>query len=130
MNYRALRRASVQTIRLPQKGNCCDRQNRSRARCISVDCILLEVQMRCGNSDKSDGTSDGAKLQCSVPKLLCSRTLLASKNNLASSLIPHVSTDCPDDRYPKLTVYTSELTLDRYQYIPVPHVTMQCAILP
>jgi len=57
-------------IHLPRKGNCCDRQNRSRAKCSSVDylsyCDLLEVKMRCGNYDKSDETSNAVMLQCSV----------------------------------------------------------------
>jgi len=62
VNYRALSRGSVQTIYLLKKGNCRDRENRSSEKCNAVHCltycILLEVKMRCGNSDKSDQTSN------------------------------------------------------------------------
>ena len=37
---------------------------------------------------------------------------------------------CPDDKYPKLKTYISELVLDRYEYMSVAYVTMQCFIWP
>jgi hypothetical protein len=33
--------------------------------------------------------------------------------------LAHVNMEYPDDRYPKLQIYVSELILDRYEYIPV-----------
>jgi hypothetical protein len=63
------------------------------------------------------------------PKLFCSRTVLGLTNNHA--YIPaDVNIVCPDDRYPKLGIYISELILDSYEYIPVAHVKMHCMIWP
>jgi hypothetical protein len=38
------------------------------------------------------------------------------------------NTDSPDDRYPKLKIYISELILDSYEYIPVAYITTHCRI--
>jgi hypothetical protein len=35
-----------------------------------------------------------------------------------------VNTGCPDDRYPKLKMYISELTLDSHEYIPAAYLAM------
>jgi hypothetical protein len=137
VNYRALSRGSVQTTYLPKKGNCSEWQNRTRAKCNSVDClsycILLEVKMRCGNSDKSDETSNAVMLQCSVSQtsLLADPYWLQKMTSDHRSLLT-LSIDCPDDRYPKLKMYSyiSELILDSYQYIPVAYVTMHCITWP
>jgi CRISPR/Cas system-associated endonuclease/helicase Cas3 len=40
----------------------------------------------------------------------------------------HTNITCPDDRYPKLNIYTSELILDSYKYIPVVYITIRCII--
>ena len=40
----------------------------------------------------------------------------------------HVNTDCTEDRYPKLKIFISELTLDSYQYITIVYVTMRSLI--
>jgi hypothetical protein len=34
-------------------------------------------------------------------------------------ILAHANTGCPDDRYPKLKIYISDLISDSYQYIPV-----------
>jgi hypothetical protein len=39
-----------------------------------------------------------------------------------------VNRECPDDSYPKLDIYATELILDSYEYIPVAYVTMHCMI--
>jgi hypothetical protein len=39
-------------------------------------------------------------------------------------ILANVLTGFPDDRYPKLKIYISEVILDRYEYIPVAYVTM------
>jgi hypothetical protein len=36
--------------------------------------------------------------------------------------------ECPDDRYPKLKIYTSEMILDSYKYTPVACAIMHCMI--
>jgi hypothetical protein len=133
VNYRALSRGSVQTIHPPKKGDCCDRQNRSRAKCNSVDClsycILLEVKLRCGNSNKSDETSNAVMLQCSVSQssLPADPSWFRKITSDPHSLLT-LSIDNPDDRHPKLKMYISELTLDTHQHTPVTHVTMHCMI--
>ena len=43
-------------------------------------------------------------------------------------VLAHVNIACPGDRYPKLTIYISELILDSYKYMPVAYVTMHCMI--
>jgi hypothetical protein len=46
--------------------------------------------------------------------------------------VPHslltLRIDSPDDRYTKLKMCISELTLDTYQHTPVAYVTMHCMI--
>jgi hypothetical protein len=34
----------------------------------------------------------------------------------------------PDDGYPELQIYISELTLDSYEYVPLAYVTKHCII--
>jgi hypothetical protein len=34
-------------------------------------------------------------------------------------ILAHVNIDYPDDKYPKLKIYTPEKVLDSYEYIPV-----------
>jgi len=53
-------------------------------------------------------------------KMFCSRIL--------THIIAHVNIEFPDDRNSKLKVYTSEMILGSYQYIPVAHVTIYCMI--
>ena len=36
----------------------------------------------------------------------------------------------PDDGFPKLKIYISEVILDSYEYTPVAYVIMHCMILP
>jgi len=38
--------------------------------------------------------------------------------------------ECPDDRFPKLKIFISEVIFDSYEYIPVAYVIMHCMILP
>jgi hypothetical protein len=40
----------------------------------------------------------------------------------------HVNIEHPNDRYPKLKMYISEIILDIYEYIPVAYVRMHCMI--
>ena len=40
----------------------------------------------------------------------------------------HVNMGCSYDRYPKLKLYISELTLDSYEYIVAAQVTKDCII--
>jgi hypothetical protein len=57
--------------------------------------------------------------------------LLASKNiSMDPHIVARVNMGCPDDGYPKLTLYISELILDSYQYILVAYVTTHCIIWP
>ena len=39
-------------------------------------------------------------------------------------ILAHVDTGCPDDRYPKLKIFISELIWDNYQHTTVAQVTM------
>jgi hypothetical protein len=43
-------------------------------------------------------------------------------------ILPHVNTECSDDRYPKLKIYISELILDIYEYISLTCVALNCMI--
>jgi len=43
-------------------------------------------------------------------------------------VLAHVNIECPDDRYQKVKIYISEMTLDRYDYIPVAYVIMHGTI--
>ena len=38
--------------------------------------------------------------------------------------------ECPDDRFPKLKLYISEVNLDNYEYVPVVYVIMRGMIVP
>jgi hypothetical protein len=41
----------------------------------------------------------------------------------------HVNIDCPQGMNSKLTIYISELILDRYKHIPVAHLKIHCILL-
>ena len=56
--------------------------------------------------------------------------ILASKHNHGTSHPCHVNVVCADDKYPKLKMYISSLTLDSYEYIAVAYVTTHCMISP
>jgi hypothetical protein len=43
-------------------------------------------------------------------------------------ILAHVNMERPDDRYPKLQIFISELTLDSYKCMPLAYVTMRCMI--
>jgi hypothetical protein len=43
-------------------------------------------------------------------------------------ILAQVNTECPDDKYPKLKIYISEVISSGYEYIPVAYVTMRCII--
>jgi len=43
-------------------------------------------------------------------------------------ILAHVNVECPDDSYPKLKIYVSELISHSYKYIPVSYVTMRCML--
>jgi hypothetical protein len=43
-------------------------------------------------------------------------------------ILAHVNAECPDDKYPKLIIYISEMILDSYEYIPAAYVTMHSMI--
>jgi len=45
-------------------------------------------------------------------------------------ILAHVNIVCADDRYPKLKIYITPLTLDGYQYIAIAYVTTHCMISP
>jgi len=45
-----------------------------------------------------------------------------------SHILAHVNIECPDDSYPKLKDYISELNLDSNKSIPAAYVTMNCTI--
>jgi hypothetical protein len=38
--------------------------------------------------------------------------------------------ECPNDKYSKLKIYISELTLESCDYMPVEYVTILCMTLP
>jgi len=52
---------------------------------------------------------------------------LALKNN---HIHTHINIECPDDGYPKLKTYISELISDSYIRIPVAYITMHCIVWP
>jgi len=54
--------------------------------------------------------------------------LLASKTAKDPHIPAHINVGWPDDRYAELKVYILEITLDKYQYIPVAYVTMHYII--
>jgi len=59
-----------------------------------------------------------ARLENSVSQTFLLETLVALENNQGFFLIiPQVNTECPDDRYPKLQIYITELILGSYEYI-------------
>jgi hypothetical protein len=45
-------------------------------------------------------------------------------------ILAHVNMKYPDDRYPKLKIFISEVILDSYEYIPAAYVTVHCMIWP
>jgi hypothetical protein len=57
------------------------------------------------------------------PEPLCFRKINTGPHTLA-----RVNLDCPDDRNPKLKIYTSELILCRYEFMPAAYVIMHCVI--
>jgi hypothetical protein len=64
------------------------------------------------------------------PKLFLLADLLWLRKIITDPhILAHVNMECPDDRYPKLDIYISELILDSYEYIPVVYVTVYCMIL-
>jgi len=65
--------------------------------------------------------------QC-FPKSFARGPLLASKNNHRSSVLAHVHIERPDDWYPKLKMYISELIFDRYECLTVDDVKMHSMI--
>ena len=64
------------------------------------------------------------------PKLFLLADLLWLRKIITDPhILAHVNMECPDDSYPKLDIYISELILDSYEYIPVVYVTVHCMIL-
>jgi hypothetical protein len=58
-----------------------------------------------------------ARLENSVSQTFLLETLVALENNQGFFLIiPHVNTEYPGDRYPKLQIYITELILGSYEY--------------
>ena len=45
-------------------------------------------------------------------------------------ILAHVNIVCPDDRYPKLNIYVSELILGSYECIPATYVILHCMFGP
>jgi hypothetical protein len=45
-----------------------------------------------------------------------------------SNVLVYINIDCPDDRYPKLIIDISKLTLAGYEFIPIEYATMYCVI--
>jgi len=43
-------------------------------------------------------------------------------------ILVNINIECPDDRYPKLKSYISEMILDSYECVAVAYVTMQCVV--
>jgi hypothetical protein len=43
-------------------------------------------------------------------------------------ILAYVNIECPDDRYPELNIYISELILDSSEYISVAYVKPHCMI--
>jgi len=50
------------------------------------------------------------------------------KINTDPHILVHVTIECLEDRYPELKIYTLEIILYTYKYIPVAYVTMHCTI--
>jgi hypothetical protein len=65
--------------------------------------------------------------QCS-PNTFDSGPFWLRKTTTDPHLLADVNIDCPDDRYPKLKMYISELISDSYEYISVAYVTVHCMI--
>ena len=45
-----------------------------------------------------------------------------------SHILADVNIECPDERYPKLNIYFSELILGSHEYTTVAYVTIHCII--
>ena len=59
---------------------------------------------------------------------LLADTFQFQKITINPHILAHVNTVCLDDRYPKLNIYISELTLPSYEHIPVAYITMHSMI--
>lgn len=90
-------------------------------------CVFLKIMWT--RSVRRGKIWEKANILCSSVFQTCFACwpFLASKNNNGSSR-PCSSISCPDDRYPILDIYISELILDRYEYIPAEYVIMHCMI--
>jgi len=65
------------------------------------------------------------------PKHVCSQApFWLKKITMNFHILAHVNIQCPDDRYPKLNPYNSELMSVSYEYRPVAYVKMHCMIWP
>ena len=47
---------------------------------------------------------------------------------MGSHILADLNVKCPDDGYPKLDIFTSELVLDSHEYVSVAYVAMHCVI--
>ena len=64
------------------------------------------------------------------PNFFAREPILASKNNQGTSHPCWRNIEWPDEWYPKLKIYISEMILDSYEYVPIAYVVMHCMILP
>jgi hypothetical protein len=55
--------------------------------------------------------------QTYIPKILLTDPFWLRKITTDSHILAQVNIECPDDRYPKLKIYISELILNNYEYI-------------
>jgi hypothetical protein len=61
--------------------------------------------------------------------IFCSQIPLGFQNITTDPhIFDHINKGCPDDRHPRLKFYISEMIFDRYDYIRVAQVTMQCTV--
>ena len=58
--------------------------------------------------------------------VVCMNPFWHRKISTDRRILDRVNIECPDDMYPKLKIYISELILDCYKYMLIAYVTMHC----
>ena len=64
-----------------------------------------------------------------LSNFLLEKPLWLRKITTDPHILSHVNMECPDDRYPKLKIFISEIIIDSYQHTPVAYVIVPCMIL-
>jgi hypothetical protein len=66
--------------------------------------------------------------QCFPQTSLLADSFWFRKITTDDHILADLNAERPDDWYPKLNIYVSELILDSYKYITMAHVKMYCVI--